>query len=100
MWEFPGGEVDWGESPEDSAKRELKEETSLEVSEVKLLGITSATFKKENKKKHAIYIVYKGETTHDKHRISGEHVEARWLLLNEAKYMKIGLNAEPVLEML
>ncbi|QHC20228.1 NUDIX hydrolase [Streptomyces sp. GS7] len=37
-WQFPAGEVEPGETREDAAVRETKEETGLNVSAVKLLG--------------------------------------------------------------
>lgn len=37
-WEFPGGTVDEGESPETAARREVEEETGLVVSELVYLG--------------------------------------------------------------
>ncbi|MFE2226334.1 MULTISPECIES: NUDIX hydrolase [Streptomyces] len=37
-WQFPAGEVEPGESREDAAVREAKEETGLNVSDVELLG--------------------------------------------------------------
>ncbi|EOS97391.1 NUDIX hydrolase [Streptomyces noursei CCRC 11814] len=37
-WQFPAGEVEPGETREDAAVRETKEETGLNVSAVELLG--------------------------------------------------------------
>ena len=41
MWGFPGGAMELGESFEEVAIRELKEETNLEVDELKLLKVLS-----------------------------------------------------------
>lgn len=40
-WAIPGGFVDYGESVEETAVREAKEETSLDVEIVRLLGVYS-----------------------------------------------------------
>lgn len=37
-WQFPAGEIEPGETCEDAAVRETKEETGLDVAAVKLLG--------------------------------------------------------------
>lgn len=41
LWGFPGGSMELGESFEDVAIRELKEETNLEIDELKLLKVLS-----------------------------------------------------------
>jgi ADP-ribose pyrophosphatase YjhB (NUDIX family) len=41
-WALPGGFVDYGESVENAAVREAKEETSLDITDLKLLGVYSA----------------------------------------------------------
>ncbi|MDJ0572861.1 MAG: NUDIX domain-containing protein [Pleurocapsa sp. MO_192.B19] len=40
-WSIPGGAVEFGETIEDALKRELKEELSINVEIVSLLGVTN-----------------------------------------------------------
>ncbi|MBU0532374.1 NUDIX hydrolase [Candidatus Micrarchaeota archaeon] len=101
LWEFPGGGIEWGETPEKSVIRETKEETGLSVENLSFLTVTSAIYEKEGSEKHSIYIVYKGTTTDEDVKLSEEHDEYRWLMLTEAKFMRnIGLNADGVLDCL
>lgn len=53
---FPGGFVEVGESVEDALKREMKEETALEVSITKLLGVYSDP--QRDKRFHTVSIVF------------------------------------------
>ncbi len=39
-WTMPGGKVDWHQTIEESARRELEEETSLKASKLKLISVT------------------------------------------------------------
>jgi 8-oxo-dGTP diphosphatase len=36
-WEFPGGTIDFGETPEEALRREVKEEAGVEIKIVRLL---------------------------------------------------------------
>ena len=43
-WSPPGGYLEYGERPEDCAIREAKEETGIDVAEVRFLAITNDVF--------------------------------------------------------
>lgn len=58
-WALPGGFVDYGETLEEAARREAKEETSLEVHDLKLLGCYSDPDR--DSRKHTISTVYVGK---------------------------------------
>jgi mutator protein MutT len=71
-WGFPGGAIELGETPEEAAIRELKEETGLDVTIDSLIGIyTDSDMKYPNgDNAQSIAIVYKlkalsGELTCD-----------------------------------
>jgi len=60
-WAIPGGFVDYGESLESAALRESHEETSLEVTDLRLLGCYSDPAR--DKRSHNISTVYVARAT-------------------------------------
>ncbi len=58
-WALPGGFVDYGEALEDAAAREAREETSLDIFNLRLLGCYSDPAR--DPRQHNISIVYAAE---------------------------------------
>ena len=48
-WSTPGGHLDYGEKPEDCAVRETKEETNIDIHNVRFRAITNDIFDVEDK---------------------------------------------------
>lgn len=60
-WALPGGFVDVGESVEDAARREMREETTLDVTLTALLGVYSDPAR--DARGHTISTVFVGRAT-------------------------------------
>jgi len=61
-WSFPGGHVDFGEEPIDSVRREIMEETGLEVGDIHLYGplpYVNTHFYEEGKQYITLYFTVK-----------------------------------------
>jgi len=95
IWEFPGGGVEWGESPEKAVRREVKEETGLKISKMKLLCTTSKVYRKGNLNKHSVYIVFEGRGE-GKVKFGEEHSMALWADLKKIRKLELGWNVEPI----
>ncbi len=48
-WSVPGGHLEWGEALEQTAAREVKEETGIIIKKIRFGAITNDVFEKENK---------------------------------------------------
>jgi 8-oxo-dGTP diphosphatase len=74
-WEFPGGQVEFGEDLEPALLREVKEETDLDICIVKLL---CAKIVKLRPERHVVCLDYLSRATSDKVKISDEHINFMW----------------------
>ena len=48
-WSTPGGHLEFGESPEECAIREAKEETGVDIADVRFRAVTNDVFEAEGK---------------------------------------------------
>lgn len=61
-WSFPGGHLEFGETPEECAKREVAEETGLILNKFTRTKYTNDIFEKENKHYITLFIISDLET--------------------------------------
>ena len=84
-FEMPGGKVDFGENPEESLKREFKEEIRLDI-KVKKPYRTFA-YESENGVRHTVEIVYRVSLQDENEKtdiaLSENHTEYVWAEENE-----------------
>jgi 8-oxo-dGTP diphosphatase len=77
IWDIPGGRITPGEEPLDGLKREVMEETGLELKEIKRVIDVSTVFKNDEKQIVRITYLCKSKTT--KPKLSDEHTEFVWI---------------------
>ena len=81
-WGPPGGAVELGEVVETAARREVREETGLEVGEMSLFGVFSGPelfYRYPNGDEvYNVTIVYLTRFSGGEVRLNGEHTDWRW----------------------
>ena len=81
-WEFPSGGIDFGEEVEDALIREVREETGLDISEMKrrIIGVTKYIIEKEDFIRDSFQINYLIEHIEiEDIKLSDEHEEFDWV---------------------
>jgi len=79
-WDFPGGEVDANEDPNDACIREVQEETNLSLYNIQ--PITTSIFAEEGKPT-SLVIGYQANTDSENVVLSWEHESYRWVSFEE-----------------
>ena len=84
-WDFVGGGVDKRENPLDAARREVKEETGLEVRDLQPL----TTYLDSTGVDEAVIIAFTSRTKDRNVNLSWEHEDFRWVTWGELKSMQL-----------
>jgi 8-oxo-dGTP diphosphatase len=79
-WDLPGGDLDFGEDARVGMIREIKEETGLEVSDLKVIDAISAL---NDSGEFWMTICYSGHPATENVKLSYEHDDLRWVTPDE-----------------
>ena len=82
-WEFPGGKMEVGESPEEALRREIREELSTEISVDEYICTVEYDYPKFHLTMHCYFCSLVTEALH-----LNEHEAARWLAKDELDRVK------------
>ena len=90
LWGIPGGKIERGESSEDALKREIREETALEISDIRFVMNQDCIHSTEFfRPEHFILLSYLAKATSHQVTLNEEAEDFRWLDIDEAMELKL-----------
>lgn len=88
---IPGGHIELGEKMEEALKREILEETGLEIYDIKLISLKESAFSGTfHQGKHFIFIDYICKTDSYEVTLNDEAEEYEWVDLREIDNYELG----------
>jgi|SRR3989344_4019582 len=92
LWVIPGGGVDYGETIQEAAIREIKEETNLDIEIVKFLTHKEVIYLPEDY--HRVIFFHLGKPKHLNFKASDDLSEIGFFSMDEIKKMNLVSSAE------
>ena len=84
IWEDMGGRIKQFEDPEDALRREVREETGLEIEVLKPLAVFHDYYGERTAENELLIITYWCKAKSDQVMLSEEHSAYQWVLPEEA----------------
>ncbi|MCC7553872.1 MAG: NUDIX hydrolase [Methanobacteriaceae archaeon] len=94
-WAIPGGFIDYGETVENAAIREAKEETNIDIKLKNILGVYSE--KNRDPRGHTVTIVFLANGNIEKMKANSDAKEINIFSFNDIKNMKLAFDHTKIL---
>jgi ADP-ribose pyrophosphatase YjhB (NUDIX family) len=91
-WGIPGGKIKWGEASEAALRREILEETNLDISDIQFVLVQDCIHSQEfYKHAHFVLLNYTARCVGENPRVvlNDEGREFKWLSLADAKTLEL-----------
>lgn len=100
LWGIPGGKIKWGEACEAALRREIKEETNLDIADIELVMVQDCIHPKEfYRDAHFVLLNYTCRRVGiEEVRLNDEAREFRWLAVAAAMEMPLNTPTRKLLE--
>ena len=93
QWEFPGGKIEFGESPIEALRRELREELGFPLGTPTLFGVYSHVYRIQGRRVHYILLAYRQAVPSGSVQ---ERPDARWFGRGPLRTLRVVAGSRPI----
>jgi phosphoglycolate phosphatase len=99
LWGIPGGKIKWGETAEAALRREVREETALEITNIKFALVQDCIRSKEfYREAHFVLLNYTCDTPGGQVVLNDEAEEFQWVTPQAALSLELNTPTRILLE--